>query len=65
MLPTSSPYSPTQARRQPPPPLDQEQFKIMLTKIDIIVGQFRWAHPALTAGDQSNADVALAQADRT
>jgi N-acetylneuraminic acid mutarotase len=52
-----------QARRQAPPPLDQEQFKIMLTKIDITVGQFRWAHNALTHGDQSNADVALAQAD--
>jgi N-acetylneuraminic acid mutarotase len=53
-----------QARRQPPPALDQEQFKIMLTKIDITVGQFRWAQAAVTAGDVSNADWALAQADR-
>jgi N-acetylneuraminic acid mutarotase len=53
-----------QARRQPPPDLDREQFKIMLTNIDITVGQFRWAQAAQTAGDGVNADVALAQADR-
>jgi len=53
-----------QARRQPAPDLDREQFKIMLTKIDITVGQYRWAQAALTTGDRSNADWALAQADR-
>jgi len=36
----------------------------MLTKIDITVGQFRWAQAAKAAGDQSNANFALAQAAR-
>lgn len=53
-----------QARRQPPPILDQEQFKIMLTKIDITVGQFRWAQATKARGDQPNTNVALAQAER-
>jgi Kelch motif len=53
-----------QARRQPPPILDQEQFKIMLTKIDITVSQFRWAQATKARGDQPNTNFALAQAVR-
>jgi N-acetylneuraminic acid mutarotase len=53
-----------QARRQPPPILDQEQFKIMLTQIDITVGQFRWAQATKARGDQPNTNFALAQAER-
>jgi N-acetylneuraminic acid mutarotase len=53
-----------EARRQPAPDLDREQFEIMLTKIDTTVGQYRRAEAALTTGDQSKADAALAQADR-
>jgi hypothetical protein len=53
-----------EARRQPAPDLNRKQFKIMLTKIDALVGAFRSAHTALITGNQSNADMALKRASR-
>jgi N-acetylneuraminic acid mutarotase len=58
-----------QARSQPPPDADREQFKIMLTEFDSVVRDFRAAQTALAAGDQPASKAAVAQAmqqlDRT
>ena len=51
-----------QARRQPPPALDREQFEMMLTKIDNTVGQYRSAQAALITDHRSKADRAVKQA---
>ena len=53
-----------EARRQPAPDLNRKQFKIMLTKIDALVGEFRSAQDALIRGNRSEADRALKQASR-
>ena len=53
-----------EARRQPAPDLNRKQFKIMLTKIDALVGEFRSAQAALITGNRSEADRALKQASR-
>jgi hypothetical protein len=54
----------SQARSQPPPDVDREQFKVMMTEFDAIVRDFRAAQTALAAGDQRAAQEAVAQAIR-
>ncbi len=51
----------SQARSQPPPDVDREQFKTMMAEFDAIVRDFRAAQTALAAGDQRAAQEAVAQ----
>jgi N-acetylneuraminic acid mutarotase len=53
----------SQARSQPPPDLDRNEFEIMLTDFDSAVGYLRSAQTALSASDRPTADAALTQAN--
>jgi hypothetical protein len=54
----------SQARSQPAPETDDDQFETLLTAMDATARDFRSAQEAVSAGDSHAAESALAQADR-